>query len=212
MTNQLNKTAVIIGGGPAGCQCALWLKMLGSDPLILEKSNQLGGLQNESPYKNNWVVGLLNTTGRELAHHIDHHIKSLDIPIIFNAKIKAITAESSYFMVQVSDQLIKTNYLVIAAGVKQYRQSSSSNQFDYDALNRQLSRKEWEAVLPEALVPYKKELLGDDGFILTDNFCCTPIKNIYAIGEGANRMPPCVVTSMADGVVAAKAIHYLCAE
>ena len=41
------KAAVIIGGGPAGCQCALWLHMLGYDVLIVEKSKQLDCLQLE---------------------------------------------------------------------------------------------------------------------------------------------------------------------
>ena len=202
------KTAVIIGGGPAGCQCALWLKMLGCDPLILEQTNHLGGLQNQSPYKNNWVVGLINTTGRELAHHIQNHIKSLDIPVIFSAKINRLDYLEKRFAIWVDGHEIHTSTIVLATGLKQRgAQYSSANHYDYDSVTRAFKRSEWEAALPDILANKKDELLDDDGFVLTDVTCQTPIAGIYAIGEIANRMPPCVVTSMADGVVAARAIE-----
>ena len=65
----------------------------------------------------------------------------------------------------------------------------------------------WEANFPEAFLPLKDTLLNDRGFITTDTKCQTPVPGIYAIGEVANRMHPCVTTAMADGVVAAKAIE-----
>ncbi|MFM8314948.1 MAG: NAD(P)-binding protein, partial [Deltaproteobacteria bacterium] len=49
--------ALIVGGGPAGCSCALWLKHLGLKPLLIERSHRLGGLQNDSPYPNIWILG-----------------------------------------------------------------------------------------------------------------------------------------------------------
>lgn len=202
------KTAVIIGGGPAGCQCALWLKMLGSDPLLLEQTNHLGGLQNESPYKNNWVIGMLNTTGRELAVHMQQHIKSLDIPVMFSAKLDRFVVDKNGFTVWVNDQEIQAATLVIATGVKQRGAfSTSSNHYDYDALTRQLSRADWEAALPEAFADIKNELLDEHGFVMTDTQCQTRIPGLYAIGEAANRTPPCVVTAMADGVIAARSIQ-----
>ena len=43
------------------------------------------------------------------------------------------------------------------------------------------------------------------GYIRTDFATAeTSVPDIYAIGEVAHRMHPCVVTSMADGVVAAR--------
>lgn len=201
-----HKSALIIGGGPAGCQCALWLKMLGKEPMIVELSEQLGGLQNASPYQNNWVVGMLNTTGRELALQIDHHIKSLDIPVIFNATAEVITPGKNGFLVTIKDKQYLVDNIVIATGVKQRTELSSPNHFDYDAVNRKLKRPEWQAALPTVFLDLEKQLLNEDRFIITDEICHTPIERLYAIGEAANRMPPCVVTSMADGAVAAKAI------
>lgn len=60
---------------------------------------------------------------------------------------------------------------------------------------------------------HQKSLLGldlamrPDGYVSTNQDCLTSHKSVYAIGELAGRMHPCCVTSMADGVVAAKAIQ-----
>ncbi len=49
----------------------------------------------------------------------------------------------------------------------------------------------------------------DRGFIITDTLSTeTSLENMFAIGEVARRMHPCCVTSMADGVVAAKEIQH----
>jgi thioredoxin reductase (NADPH) len=78
-------TALIIGGGPAGASCALWLKMLGYSPAIVEKSNALGGLQKSSPYLNRWLLGLTETTGEGFASKIHSQIQSLGIPVFFES-------------------------------------------------------------------------------------------------------------------------------
>jgi thioredoxin reductase (NADPH) len=58
--------AVVIGGGPAGASCALWLKLLGFSPTIIEERSRLGGLQNDSPYQNDWITPLVGLSGREV--------------------------------------------------------------------------------------------------------------------------------------------------
>ena len=64
----------------------------------------------------------------------------------------------------------------------------------------------WE---PQAGFADDLRLARDErGYIRTDFATAeTSVPDIYAIGEVAHRMHPCVVTSMADGVVAAKAIQ-----
>ena len=42
--------SVIVGGGPAGASCALWLARLGLSPLLVEASARLGGLGNDNPF------------------------------------------------------------------------------------------------------------------------------------------------------------------
>ncbi len=54
----MTKVIAVIGGGPAGMSCALWLKHLDFSPIIIEQGPQLGGLQNISPFQNKWYLGV----------------------------------------------------------------------------------------------------------------------------------------------------------
>ncbi len=112
------KSAVIIGGGPAGCQCALWLKMLGYEAIIIEQANQLGGLQATSPYQNNWLVGVMNVTGQELAHRMQSHLEQMQVPFLLNSTAQQINPLAHGFSVSVNKKTIETRHIVIAAGVK----------------------------------------------------------------------------------------------
>lgn len=63
------KSIAIIGGGPAGMKCALWLKERGHRPVIFEKSGELGGLiklVRYLPYKSlysEYLDALVNQVG-----------------------------------------------------------------------------------------------------------------------------------------------------
>lgn len=63
----------------------------------------------------------------------------------------------------------------------------------------------------EPSVPFAESLnlaRSDQGYIQTDMATAqTSVEGVYAIGEVAQRFHPCVVTGMADGVTAAKAIQ-----
>jgi len=50
--------------------------------------------------------------------------------------------------------------------------------------------------------------INDKGFIISDERCRTNLENVYAIGELAQKVHPCVVTAMAEGVIAAKDIQH----
>ncbi len=45
---------IIIGGGPAGCACAIQLKRYGFDPLIIEKDS-IGGLIKNAWRMDNYI-------------------------------------------------------------------------------------------------------------------------------------------------------------
>lgn len=49
--------------------------------------------------------------------------------------------------------------------------------------------------------------MRQDGFVWTNEECLTSNELVYAIGELARRGHPCCVTSMADGVIAAKSLQ-----
>jgi thioredoxin reductase (NADPH) len=69
----------IIGGGPAGMSCALWLHNYGLHPVIIEKENALGGMARLSPYPNEWLLGQRGKSARENAAEFAAHIRALGI-------------------------------------------------------------------------------------------------------------------------------------
>lgn len=114
-------SAVIVGGGPAGCQCALWLHMLGHHPIIIEQSPVLGGLQALSPYQNHWIVGMQHQSGKQVAASIQAHIKALGIPVLLNTKLSSVTLTANGVHVAAGSHEIDAPYLVIATGVNPRR-------------------------------------------------------------------------------------------
>ena len=69
----------IIGGGPAGMSCALWLHNYGLRPVIIEQEAALGGMARHSPYPNEWLLGRPDETARENAAAFAGHIHELMI-------------------------------------------------------------------------------------------------------------------------------------
>jgi len=115
--------AIIIGGGPAGSSCALWLKMLGYHPCIIEKRASLGGLQNDSPYPNPWIPGVSGLTGQEFAQAMHEQIVSHDIPLYLDAIVRDIESVKDGYLIHIENiqglaSALFSPHLVLACGVK----------------------------------------------------------------------------------------------
>lgn len=65
----------------------------------------------------------------------------------------------------------------------------------------------WEANPPAALADWLKDAFDARGFIAVDAERRTRIPGVWAIGEIAQAVHPCVLTAMSDGVIAAKSIE-----
>lgn len=115
--------ALIIGGGPGGCSCALWLTHLGLKPILVEKTDRLGGSQNYSPYPNIWILGKNYKDGKTFAREVSRQIQELKIPIQFKTEIFEINFNKAEDVFEVtlkkkrSQLFIKVPYIVIATGV-----------------------------------------------------------------------------------------------
>lgn len=64
---------VIVGGGPGGLACALWLKSLGLPSIVLEREARLGGMLRASTYDFPVMLGLPGLTGEGLADVYESH-------------------------------------------------------------------------------------------------------------------------------------------
>src|SRR5262245_35997036 len=83
----------IIGGGPAGMSCALWLHNYGLNPVIIEKEGALGGMARLSPYPNAWLLGQRGKSGRENAAEFADHVRELAVETWLRARPQRLRRE-----------------------------------------------------------------------------------------------------------------------
>ncbi|MDY7003422.1 MAG: NAD(P)/FAD-dependent oxidoreductase [Cyanobacteriota bacterium] len=112
----MKKTIGIIGGGPAGMSCPLWLKYLGFSPIIIEKKQQLGGLQQVSNFQNVWYLGLIEKTGYEIAEQFHQHIQVEEISTLLGSQVRSIVKSGDNFQIFTEAKEITAQGLVIATG------------------------------------------------------------------------------------------------
>src|SRR5882757_880119 len=83
----------IIGGGPAGMSCALWLRNYGLRPVIIERDAGLGGMARRSPYPNDWLLGRPGATARQNADDFARHIKRAAVERWLGARVEHLRRE-----------------------------------------------------------------------------------------------------------------------
>ncbi|CAL4866152.1 Thioredoxin reductase [Asticcacaulis sp. MM231] len=114
MSGSKNRDVIIIGGGPAGLSCAIWLKKLGLAPAVLEASDRLGGLQMRSPYENLWIPGVQGRTGQEVAASLAAHAEALSVEL--RVSTPALWVSEDGLAVQTDAGFLFAPYLVLATG------------------------------------------------------------------------------------------------
>jgi len=105
---------VIAGGGPAGVSCAIWLKKLGVDCVLLEAAEALGGLQRRSPYENLWLPGVQGKTGQQVAHDLERHARDIGVDVRTLCPVMSVTADGR--AVTTGQGTFTAPYLVLATG------------------------------------------------------------------------------------------------
>ncbi len=288
--------AGIVGAGPAGASCAVWLSLLGYKPVVLDKASVVGGLSALNPFQDVWNVTAPDLTGEEVSLQIQKSLEAAKVPVLLKQTVTNIQrvehAESEFPLFKVffgENNALMGKNVVLASGVKHKRPPQmpagkyypeillgpGKHVYMHDFIMKKVAvlgggdnalenavyaldrgvkqidifartlraQKKWLSIInpehlhigdynfnPEEMTVngehydtvmvfygYEPQLDGiaslnlalmETGHIWTDQRTAqTSVPGIYAIGEVANRMHPCVVTSMADGVVAAKAIQ-----
>jgi thioredoxin reductase len=299
MTNAINTPhnpcydAIIVGAGVAGVTCAVWLKRMGYMVLLLEASNQVGGMCARNPFKDEWNPTAPQLTGMEVASNLRESLDIAEVDLRLEHEVISVELIGTGFEVKVIDNIgeslfFKSRKLVVGTGVDYKEPAECIGQsFDdvligagarlnhYDFKNKRVAvlgggdnalenalfaqkrgaaevtvfartlrgqaqwlerlRNEQVRVGDYSFDPAKKEVAGkaydvvlvfygyepqaewlkeldvsyDDKNYLKVDFETTEthVPGLYAIGEVTRRQHPCVVTAMADGVTAAKAIQ-----
>jgi thioredoxin reductase (NADPH) len=77
----MNRSSIVpvIGGGPAGMSCALWLHNCALRPIVIERETALGGMARRSPYLNEGLLGRPGESARENAAAFERHVRQASI-------------------------------------------------------------------------------------------------------------------------------------
>lgn len=119
----MTSNVAIIGAGPAGLSCALWLTNQGYHPVVLERASHPCGMLRFNHHSNDWLLGFTGETGISIGNKFLAHIRHKKINIITSALLTSINQQNGGFAISFTDQLqknqIEVPYLVIASGTRQ---------------------------------------------------------------------------------------------
>ncbi len=105
---------VIIGAGPAGVAVAIQLKRSGFDPIVFEK-NQIGGLINDANLVENYPGFPCGIPGYELAELMRKQIEGFEVEIRKN-EIREVEIVGEKFALASDDFDITAKILILATG------------------------------------------------------------------------------------------------
>jgi thioredoxin reductase len=113
----------IIGGGPAGMSCALWLRNYGLRPVIVEQAAALGGMARRNPYPNPWLLGWPGASARDNAAAFARHIAAAGVEAWLEAAPQRLArTDDNNFALDVSvsgtSRALTCRALVIATGTE----------------------------------------------------------------------------------------------
>lgn len=115
-------SVAIIGAGPSGLSCALWLSNQGYSPIVLERASLPCGMLRFNHHNNDWLLGFSGTTGCSIGDRFLEHIRHKNINIITSALIISIISEAERFTLNFTgseqSKQIMVDFLVIASGTR----------------------------------------------------------------------------------------------
>ncbi len=111
----------IIGAGPAGCSCALWLQQLGLRCALIDQAPEpcqsLRGLH----FHQNWVLGQPQTSLHELAEQYAQHVRALPgLVLRLGSAIAQVrsSGDDSVHIDTADGQRVSARALVLATGLR----------------------------------------------------------------------------------------------
>jgi len=110
---------IVIGAGPAGSACALWLHQLGCPVQLLEARAQAGGLQRFSPYENRWLPAVMGLPGQEVATHLQRQLIERGVDLQLHTAVEQVSCADSGFQLHLRDgRVLRAAQVVLATGAR----------------------------------------------------------------------------------------------
>ena len=115
-----NHDAIIIGAGPAGVSCAVWLARLGLKPVLLEASDTVGGLCRGNPFVDEWNASLPGMTGIQVADNLALSLRQANVPVLLSCPVRSVRSSADGFVVDGNgfSEVLQARHLVLATGVR----------------------------------------------------------------------------------------------
>lgn len=109
--------AIIVGAGPSGVSCALWLKQLGYSPIVVDRNKVCGGLQLLNSYTNTWIATSANSHGKDVADAMHANMVNHKVEMRLGVAASTATPSKSGWIVRLSSgEDLKGRFLVLASG------------------------------------------------------------------------------------------------
>jgi len=114
--------AAIVGAGPAGASCALWLKQLGFRPVLIDRQSRCGGLQLTNPYTTTWIATSVQRSGREVADDLHANMIAHQVALQLDTFCESARLHEDGVELRLSrpgeaTTTVQARYLVMACGV-----------------------------------------------------------------------------------------------
>ena len=113
---------LIIGAGPAGISCALWLIRMGLQAWVLEAGDAVGGLCLHNDLAGGWEANAPMATGLDTAKALAQTIALHHIPVLLQQRAAHIHAHAKQYCVHSLDgeggwHFYRSRFVVLATGV-----------------------------------------------------------------------------------------------
>ena len=109
----------IVGAGPAGCSCALWLSEFGLRCVLIERAPRLCSLPAGFSFAQNWVLGQPQRSLAEIARGYAAHVESLpDIRRLLDATVQSVARTPGGLCVELTGGAsVHARAIVVATGL-----------------------------------------------------------------------------------------------
>jgi len=112
----------ILGAGPAGMSCANACLSFGLTPVVIERSNHVGGAQRTNFHPNLWLLGSPSESGQDLTRRLVAHYAELGITTRLGTHIEGLEKHAEGFLLRLKGpegtENLTVNALVITTGMR----------------------------------------------------------------------------------------------
>lgn len=110
------RTVGIVGAGPAGLSCALWLKNLGFQPYVIESAKLPAETVAQHFQPNHWLLGFNSVPGGIIRNLMVEHIHNQNISVLTETHLTQISREDNGFIINFASTSLFVEHLVLASG------------------------------------------------------------------------------------------------